>query len=69
MVKTSLDVDPDLWRRFRIRAIEEGVKLHELLRRALEAQLKTKPGGKLTRLHELYQKTKPRPRKTKEERP
>ena len=47
--KTSIELSRDLWRRVRVRAAEEEVSLKELLTRALEAYLKTKPARRETR--------------------
>jgi hypothetical protein len=41
--QTSIQVTPELWRRGRIRAIEEHVEWRELVRRALELYLATPP--------------------------
>lgn len=41
--KTSLELDEILWRRVRVRAAQEDIPLKELLTRALEAYLRTKP--------------------------
>jgi hypothetical protein len=40
MVKTSLDIPEDLWRRVRHRAIDEHAKMRDILVRALEDYLK-----------------------------
>ena len=46
--RTSVDLDEDLWRRARVRAFEEGIAFRDLLTRALEQYLKSKPkkGGR-----------------------
>jgi hypothetical protein len=41
--KTSLELDERLWQRVRVRAAQEDIPLKELLTRALEAYLRTKP--------------------------
>jgi hypothetical protein len=41
--KTSLALPPDLWRRVRIRAVEEGRTASELVIEALTTYLTTKP--------------------------
>lgn len=42
MVRTTLDMPPELWRRAKIRAVEEQRDLRAILLDALEAYLKTK---------------------------
>ncbi len=43
-VRTTILVDKDLWKRFKIRAIEEGKSASELLENLVEAHLKTPVG-------------------------
>ncbi len=42
--KTSLTLDPELYRRVRIRAAEEGIKVRDILEDALRAYLDRKGG-------------------------
>lgn len=44
-VKTSLALPRTLWRAAHILALDEGVDLQEIIRRALEAYLKAQKGG------------------------
>jgi hypothetical protein len=43
MMKTSLSLPEDLWRAAKIRALDERADLQEVVARALEGYLKTKP--------------------------
>jgi predicted DNA binding CopG/RHH family protein len=45
-IKTTLRVEESLWRRARIRALEKGIPVQDLVTAALEAYLKAKPGRK-----------------------
>jgi hypothetical protein len=43
MMKTSLSLPENLWRAAKIRALDERAELQEVIARALELYLKTKP--------------------------
>lgn len=45
-VVTSMKVDEDTWKKAKIRAIEEGITLQDLLNQALEEKLSKKESGK-----------------------
>jgi|PersoiStandDraft_1058852.scaffolds.fasta_scaffold298452_1 hypothetical protein len=40
--KTSLEIDPELWRRFRVRCAQENLSLRDALEQALRLYLKAK---------------------------
>lgn len=46
IVKTTIRLDGALWRRCRIRALEEGLSVQALVVRALEAYLRAKQPGR-----------------------
>jgi predicted DNA binding CopG/RHH family protein len=46
VVKTTIRVEAPLWRRARIRALQEGIPVQDLVRRAIEVYLQTKPSRK-----------------------
>jgi predicted DNA binding CopG/RHH family protein len=45
-IKTTIRLEESLWRRARIRALEAGIPVQDLVSRALETYLRTKPTGK-----------------------
>ncbi len=44
-LRTNIMLDPDLKRRTAIRALEEGISLHQVIEAALRAYLKRGAGG------------------------
>jgi hypothetical protein len=42
-LKTSFSISKQLWRRAKVRALDEGIELQELISRAIELYLERKP--------------------------